>query len=488
MLIKELLQRQAHNKVSNIIFGEESISYQILYRRVVLFKKKLGEIDGEISQCIIIMLPNSINYVVAYFTVAYMDRVIVPINPKSTIEELKALLKYCNSNLIITNNTLYNKFLKEIGQFEKSICIVNIDQWDEQMLIGELRLDRDEELKDVAILLHTSGTTSRPKRVMLTHRNLITNIESNIQSLNLTSKDKTLIGLPMYFGYCNTAQFLTHVYLGADIVIMDQIFMAKKFHEIVERKKITNFTGVPTMLRMLEQYKFYRNYNFKTLRCICFGGGNFESNRLCNLIKKYNTVEFIHTYGQTECSPRVTMLPAEYALKKLGSVGKAIPNVEVRIINAEGSECFANEVGEIEVKSMSVMKGYYRNPVETAKVKKGEWLCTGDLGYLDDEGFLFLTGRKKNIIISGGINIYPEEIEQVLLQFSGIKEVCVFGEKDEWYGEVPVAKIVADKEGVNEEKIKKFCEERIVGYKIPKKIIFVKQLEKTYNGKIIRKK
>lgn len=148
---------------------------------------------------------------------------------------------------------------------------------------------------DVAIMLHTSGTTSNPKRVMLTHSNLINNIESNISSLNLTKNDHVLISMPMYFGYCNTAQFLTHIYLGASIIILDTMFLPKQFFQTVEQEKITNFTGVPSMLLMMLDYRYAYKYDYTSLKYVCFGGGKMPENKLKLLIEKYQSIGFVQT-------------------------------------------------------------------------------------------------------------------------------------------------------------------------------------------------
>ena len=338
---------------------------------------------------------------------------------------------------------------------------------------------------DVAIMLHTSGTTSNPKRVMLTHKNLINNVESNIASLNLSSIDKVLIALPMYFGYCNTAQFLTHLYLGASMVILDSVFLPKQFFQIVEREKITNFTGVPSMLLMLLDYRYADKYDFKFLRYMCFGGGKMPVEKLKELIEKYPSIGFVQTYGQTECSPRVTAILPQDALRKVGSVGKPIPNVEVQVFDENDNPLLQNEIGEIVVKGNNTMKGYYKQPEITRETIRSEWLHTGDLGYFDDEGFLYLTGRIKNIIISGGINIYPEEIEQLLLQHDCIEDVCVIGEEHQRMGEMPVAKVVL-KADITAAELKQYCSQNLTDYIVPIRFDFVESLPKTYNGKIKR--
>lgn len=288
----------------------------------------------------------------------------------------------------------------------------------------------------------------------------------------------------MYFGYCNTAQFLTHVYLGAAMIIMDTIFYPQIFFQLVQKYKVTNFTGVPTMLLMLLKYRYSDRYDISLLRYICFGGGSMPVESLKKLVTMYETVGFVQTYGQTECSPRVTALMPKDSLTKLGSVGVEIPDVNINIVDEEGNPVMAGEIGEIIVHGKNIMKGYYKKPDLTKDTIKNGWLYTGDLGYRDSEGYLYIKGRKKNVIISGGINIYPEEIEQIIRDFGNIEDVCIYGESDFLLGEVPVAQIVA--KNIDIDSLKAYCKLNLSNYKIPVRFYIVDTIEKTYNGKIKR--
>ena len=415
----------------------------------------------------------------------------MPIGIQAKKNEILTTVEYCEVDLIMTNKQYYDFLCEVFQEYSYKVYVYNIENNSMKTInaqgkfvpkTSELLNNGDEN--DVALMLHTSGTTSNPKRVMLTHKNLIYNIEANIESLKLEDKDNVLIALPMFFGYCNTAQFLTHIYLGARMTILDGMFLPKKFFQIVEQEKITNFTGVPSMLLMLLEYKYSENYDYSSLKFICFGGGKMPKNKLEMLIERYQTIRFVHTYGQTECSPRVTALLPEFSLSKIGSVGKTISGVEIKIVNDKG-EVKNEEIGEILVKGPNVMKGYFKHQKATNEAIIDNWIHTGDLGYIDSDGFLYLTGRIKNVIISGGINIYPEEIEEFLLKQEGVKEVCVHGESDELLGEIPVAKIVTNGE-LCESVIKDICREKLASYKVPRKIIIVEKLEKTYNGKIKR--
>ncbi len=494
MRIEDLLIRQkGYSKVALECAGK-TLTYCQWNALAFGISQHIAKIVGCNHRNVAIFLPNSINYAVAYFAILFSDNVIVPIGIQAKTDEIKSTLEYCEIDLIITDEKNYECLFAFLSDYKYRVTILNIDTEEDLTIHPEISpivktesLVFDGKENDVAIMLHTSGTTSKPKRVMLTHKNLICNIESNVKSLNLLNEDICLLALPMFFGYCNTAQFLSHIYVGASMIIYDGVFLPKHFWEIVQEKKVTNFTAVPTMLMMLLSYRYTDNYDVSSMRFICFGGGKMSVEKLEEIIGRFPHIGFIQTYGQTECAPRVTALLPNDALKKIGSVGKPIPDVSLRICTDEGKIAKAFEKGEILVKGDNVMKGYYKRNEITKRVKKNSWLYTGDIGYLDNDGYLFLVGRKKNIIISGGINIYPEEIEQMLMNFPEVKETYVYGIEHEVLGEIPVAKIVVkENQSIDINEVIKFCKQKLAAYKVPKKIVIVDSIEKTYNGKIKR--
>lgn len=495
MKINELLFRNRNNDSIAIQQGERSLSYRDWYCKSEYIASLVNNAVDKQSKCIGLFIPNSIEYAISYFSILFSERVIIPIGTNSKPIEIISMLRYLEIDLIITSSSSQSYLIDALESYDKKITIIVCDTSEITVINENLNLiDKSDCLiqnntdDDVVIMLHTSGTTSNPKRVMLTHTNLITNVESNIASLELTSTDVVLIALPMHFGYCNTAQFLTQVYLGGKIVILDsKMFLPKIFFQTVEKEKVSLFTGVPSMLFMLYSYNFVDNYDYSTLRYILFGGGKMPIEKLKLLIDRFSTVSFLQTYGQTECSPRVTLLSSKYYKSKIGSVGKEIPNVKVRIVNDKDEALAANQIGEIIVSGKNVMKGYYKNPELTNKVIRDGWLHTGDLGYKDEEGFLYLTGRIKNIIISGGINIYPEEVEQILLQHESVVDCYVYGIEDDLLGEIPVAKVVL-KDEIQTGILREYCSKYLTKYKIPINFEVVDALEKTYNGKIKRYK
>jgi long-chain acyl-CoA synthetase len=279
MFIKELLERQQNNSKVAIKYGESSLTYKQWFDQSKDISKKLDKYLADSSQNIAIFLPNSNEYAIAYFSILFSNRTIIPIGTQSKKMELCSTLKYCEVDLIISKKEFRDFLIDALLDYESKIAILFVDDKSIEIInenndyiekSGWLTKTNTED--DVVIMLHTSGTTSNPKRVMLTNNNLINNIESNIASLKFKSEDKALIAIPMFFGYCNTAQFLTHLYLGASIVIMDRLFFPKLFLEIIQAERITNFTGVPSNMLMLLEYKNYKKYDFSSLRYICFGG------------------------------------------------------------------------------------------------------------------------------------------------------------------------------------------------------------------------
>jgi long-chain acyl-CoA synthetase len=348
-----------------------------------------------------------------------------------------------------------------------------------------VKCDLQTHSDDVAMLMHTSGSSDKPKRVMLTNRNVISNVEANIEVLNIKENDRTLISLPMYFSYCNTAQLLSHMYVGAQIVILDTIFLPHIFFSIVEKEKITNFMTVPTIAKTLLNYSNQKP--IPSLKWISIGGAPIDNETLKKLIESFKNIEFIKTYGLTEASPRVSTLLSKDCRTKTASIGKPMKGIEVKIILENGNEAKEYEKGELLLKGDNIMKGYYKNTQETAKAIKNGWLHTGDIGYYDKDGFIYLSGRKKNIIISNGINIYPEEIEDVLMSHHAVEQAYVYGILNETYGEIPEAKIVIKKEtAISDIELLQYCREKLSDYKIPTKIIFVDKLQYTNNMKIKR--
>ena len=489
-MIGELLQRRKDSNKVGIICGDTKLSYKKWHEMSTslsdnMLKNYQGKIVG-------LFLPNGVSYAVSYFACLYANKCIAPFHVGSSMDELLYTITHCNISIIITTERYSASIEKLVDTHSVSLTIIVINDDTEVIHIstfGDLRnkeTENDGILDDVAILLHTSGTTSRPKRVMLTHEGLLSNVKSHCTSLGFGEDEVCLIQLPMVFGYCNTAQFLAHVYLGACIVINPNPFMISDFYRIVEKWRITNFTAVPSILNLLYESNI-STHDITSLRVICFGGNPISATRIGDLIKKFPSVCFIQTYGLTEAGPRATAVSCEHYDEQIGSVGRAIPGVEIAIVDSNGTRLPANMVGEVIIKSKGIMKGYYNCVEETKAIIRNGWLYTGDLGYLQADGLLYIVGRKKNIIITGGINVSPEEVEEVIKLCPNVLEAKVYGVKDNLLGEIIKADIVTNSSDSDIlQHIRSICQEKLSVYKIPKEFQIVNAVNKTYNGKIKR--
>lgn len=477
MRIKDILIRQKNNVNIAIAEVNRSITYKELYT-LSNYYSKIAKISK--SQNVGLLINNSINYAICYFAIALADKTIVPIYHNESVDKVKEIVEFCDIDLVFTDVFNMSLLQKSLYNIKNVVKIYNISNEITETYGIAIKPDINKYThKDVAILLGTSGSTGKPNKVMLTHDNLISNIRACIKSLELTASDRTLIVLPMLFGYCNTSQFLSHLYLGAQVYILELPFIFQEFINAVNKFQITNTTLVPFLMHIINEQK--NEYYMPTLKYLCFGGSPISDEALENLYKKFPNVGFVHTYGQTEAGPRVTALLPKYAKEFIGSVGTAIPGVEI-LIDSNMSE----NKGEILVKSKSVMKGYYKNKDLTEKTIINGYLHTGDIGYIKNN-MLYIFGRIKSIIIVEGVNVSPERVEKVLTSIDIIKEALVYGEADKVTGQKVVADIVLlDSKNYCENNVLDYCKNKLNKFELPKKINIVNRIDKTKTGKIKR--
>lgn len=482
MRVEDLLIRRKDNEKVAVVHGTSRLSYRQLFEQTHDFATEIKEDD---SLNVVLFASNSIEYIIGYFATLMRGRVVVPVNSEVTEDELINIILYSDTNLLITTRDKLDYCMDVLSKRKLDIRVLTIENSARSVEFDEKNAIYKKNKTDVAIMLQTSGTSSRPKRVMLTHNNLICNVKSNVENLCLSCDDVFLVDIPLCFGYCNTAMLLTSVFLGATLVIANHVFSVRSFWSDVETNNVTVFTCVPTLLYILGNNNYEVNNDISSLRYICFGGAKTDCDLLRKLIKKYPSIGFVQTYGLTEASPRVTSLLPEESLRKMGSVGKPIPNVNVNVVDADGKVVAPGVDGEIVVSGPNVMKGYYKCEEITKETIVNQWLHTGDRGHFDDEGYLYITGRIKNIIITNGINVYPEEVEEIMMQYPGIKAVRVYGKEDSIYGEIVVADVVSEHQNTQEDIII-WCKNKLSPYKVPNKIFFVNSIRRTYNGKIMR--
>jgi len=341
--------------------------------------------------------------------------------------------------------------------------------------------------QDIASILYTSGTTGQPKGAMLTHRNLAANCRSVMDAMHFTpGKDVILVVLPMFHAFAATAGMLTpllHGFAFAPVPKFDPVPLA----EAIAATGSTVFLGVPSMFNALMRLPDSHVEKLSGLH-FCVTGGAAMPVELMKRFEQRFKVPLYEGYGPTECSPVVSVNPINGAARA-GSVGLPLPQVEVSIRDEQGNSLPAEQVGEICVRGPNVMKGYWQRVEDTRDAFYGEWFRTGDLGCFDQEGYLYIVDRIKDLVIVNGMNVYPRKVEDVLYQDTRVQEAAVVGEPHPTHGEIPVAYVVLQPgaEATTAADIRKFVAERLAAFEVPRKVYFVSQLPKNAAGKVLKR-
>ncbi|MFC4766007.1 o-succinylbenzoate--CoA ligase [Effusibacillus consociatus] len=438
---------------------------------------------------IAILSANSIEYIQLLFAIAKLGCIGVPLNTRLTPKELAFQLNDSQSAVLLTGEEFY-----EIGtQMQESSSVKHVTRID---ALEESAFDSGAaDMKAVPdwnttaplgstpfLICYTSGTTGRPKGALLTQENMFWNGVNNILTLDITSDDRVLTLLPL-FHIGGIGLFAFPALLAGGTVVIPNRFDPEKALALIEQEMVTIVMGVPTIHDALRKSDRFPQTDLSSLRWFYSGGAPCPH----ELIRFYldKGIPFGQGYGMTETSPTVFLLSKEDYGKKIGSIGKPAMFCDIRIVDNEGKDVALGEIGELLVKGPNVFKEYWNLPDETAKSFQAEWFRTGDLVRMDEEGFVYIAGRKKDMIISGGENIYPLEVEQVIGQHPAVAEAAVVGIGDEKWGEVPIA-IVALKEEhhLTEKELLDYCTAVLAKYKCPKSVKFVAALPKNATGKI----
>lgn len=504
--VGELIEWSAHNYPNKLalIYREkkQSFTFRVLNEKVNQFAFSLSQLGVSKGDVVSTFLYNTSEYVIALFASAKLGAIFNPINYRLTASELQYILNDACSKVLI-----YEKEVATIIEETRNLGVnvshyIYIDDCVPNYALDFYKLletgqiespEIDVTENDTYIMMYTSGTTGRPKGVIHKHRDMVHHNFLMIECMKLSKNDIGLSAAPLNHTAELHTSFLPRVMVGATNIIMHH-FEAEKVLKMIEEEKVTHLFSAPTMVNMLLNVKGFENYNLTTLRLLGYGGASMAPVLIRRFQEKTNA-DLVQMFGTTEMGPVMSVLFADEQLERAGSAGKAILTHQMKIarVKEDGSpthpdnECAIGEIGEIIVKGPCMMKEYYRRPEATEQALANGWYHTGDMGYIDEDGYVWIKDRMDYMINSGAENVYPREVEDQLLEHPEVLEAAVIGTPDSYWGQV-VAAFVVKKEGssLTEKDLDEFLIEgkRLAKYKRPREYHFVDGLPKTTSGKL----
>ena len=453
-----------------------------MVRRYTGFLMKAGVKKGD---RVAISSPNCPEFIFSYWAAVRLGALVVPLNLFFTLEEMGYVLKNSGSEVLIVHPYILEKVDASALSGLGLRMVIVLDQAGKEEIKKTEPVDIESRTayEDPAAIMYTSGTTGRPKGAVLTHKNLVSDVYSLAKATYIGPHDNFLCVLPMFHSFAWTVCVLLPLYRGGTVVILESFQPGETIKTIVE-ERITFLLGVPPMYMLL--LKKAEPEHLKGVHLAVSGGASLPREIFTAFTNKF-AVNFIEGYGLTEAAPVVCINPVD-GVKKAGSIGLPLPDIDVIVGDEHGTELSPGKVGEILVKGDNVMQGYYNDPGATAETFLNGWLRTGDLAVTDADGYIFIVDRKKDMIIVGGFNVYPREIEEVLYCHPKVAEAAVIGVEDSIRGETPKAFVVV-KEGeeLTQKEVMGFLKERLALYKLPRVVEFRDSLPKNATGKVLKK-
>jgi acyl-CoA synthetase (AMP-forming)/AMP-acid ligase II len=492
-----------------IVFEGKRWTYAQLNERVNQLANVLASMGVEKGDRVGILHVNCNQYLEAYFATTKLGSIFVPLNFRAKADELSYMISNAEAKVLFVGSRYLDVVDTMLPQLSTIRQCISIDSRNEGKLYYEdlFREASSEELmteigdEDVTILVYTAGTTGRPKGVPLRHNAFVSYVLDNVEPASPDIEERNLLTVPLYH-VAGIQAMLAAIYGGRTLVMMRQ-FEVKEWLEMIQREKATRAMLVPTMLKRVIDDPDFNRYDLKSLKVVTYGAAPMPFEVISKAIRALPWVRFINAFGQTETASTITTLgPEDHILegteeergKKLkrltSSIGRPLPDIEVKIVDEDGKALGPLEVGEILARGSRIMSGYWRDEQKTKQVITSDgWLRTGDMGWMDEEGYIYLAGRGDDMIIRGGENISPEEVENVLHSHPKVEEAAVIGVSDPEWGQEPRA-IVVLKEGetATAEEIMEYCRSRLSGFKRPRSVVFLDSLPRNPMGKVLRKK
>ena len=475
------------NKVA-IVFRGQEITFGDLKERVFRFANGLIEAGIQPNDHVALLMPNCPQYIISYFGILVAGATVVPANPMYTPRELTYILNNSDAKAVV-----YHELIKPVIEAVKP----NLEMtehffeyseqnehcsWNIVANVSPIASLAQRDAEDIAQILYTSGTTGNPKGVMITHDNLTFITGILIRELGVIESDRIIVVLPIFHVLSKMAALWTALTQGSTI-FLEERFVPDAILEMIGKVQATVFYGVPTMFTLFSMSPRINEFDYSSLRLFGSGGASIPV-EIIERIQKSIGVTLSEAYGQTESTVIITCQPIN-GEQIPGSVGLPVEGIGFRIADPEGNDVAQGQIGEIVFNGRGAMKGYYKNPDATAATIRDGWVHTGDLAYQDEKGNVYIVDRIKDMIIRGGYNIYPREIEEVLYTHPAIAECAIVGEPNPVLGEEIVAFIVP-RADVTEEDIQAYCAQHLAEYKVPRVYHFLDSLPKNATGKTLK--
>ncbi|MGA2554838.1 MAG: long-chain fatty acid--CoA ligase [Verrucomicrobiota bacterium] len=480
-----------------LLWGEAKFSYGELWSRSLWVAGQLNrEFGVKAGDRVGIWLKNCPEYIPALFGILEAGAVVVPINNFLKPSEVQYILSDAGIATLITDASAQDRLaalraslpnLKALPAEQIFAAPVRESSLpvtpDDGLGTGEGgSATRNAPSSELALIIYTSGTTGHPKGAMLTHANLLANLESCRVALESVQEDRFAVLLPMFHSFMLTVGILLPLYVGGSIVLIKSLHPAKSILQEIIRHHANLLPAVPQFFRALANAAVPNDLPLR----ICISGAAPLPGEVLKQFTARFPFPLLEGYGLSEASPVVSFNPIRGPWKA-GSIGLPIPGVEVSTQNEAGEILGPEETGEICVRGANVMSGYWKQPEETAKVFRQGWLLTGDIGHRDGEGYYYITDRKKDMLLVNGCNVYPREIEEILYQYPGVREAAVVGVPDSRKGEQPLAFVSANElTTLNPPAMLQFLREQLADYKLPRQIIVLADLPRNATGKILK--
>jgi len=498
LVLGEILARNARRVPTRtaLVFGDSALTFAELDERVNRLANALADRGVRRGDQVAVLMYNSLEVVESFFACQKLGACPVPVNFRLAPSELAYILEDSDSVAVLTDDQLTSLALEATADLEAvrlvattGEVVAGTESYEQLLASGSPEApDVDVHEDDLAFLMYTSGTTGRPKGAMLTHQNLVMNTINWSIEMEARPGDVWLSGLPLFhIGGVNGV--LPFIYVaGTSVITPSTNFDPLESLRLLAKHRATMCYFVPTQWQQICSLPEAKEIDTSVLRKALWGASQAPPSTLELLVQTFPSVGIVNAFGQTEMSSNTCFLKADDAVRKMGSVGLPAVNVEVRIVDEDGNDVPVGEIGEIVYRGPTVMKGYYKKPEATAEAFRGGWFHSGDLVRQDDEGFIYVVDRVKDMIISGGENIYPAEVERAVERHPAVREVAVVGVSHPRWVETPVAVVVpAGEDRPDPQEIVDFVKADLASYKKPSAVVYVDELPRNASGKILKR-